>query len=144
MSSAQKTTIRPAIPEDMPRLRELSAEMSTMADAPFTGLPVLERDEEGNYQKPPYLLEMWVVELEGEIINAFYIEKALEFCMVGRDPRGTAAVKEFASGPINVAQDMGMRVIHCHQPPEFPDAGKHLEDMDFFRTGYEHFTIRLR
>lgn len=143
MSSTQKATIRPAVPEDMPAIRKCAADTDECAKAPFTGLPELERVK-GKYTKPGYLLEMWVVEIEGEIINAFYIEKALEFCMIGRDPRGTAAVKQFAEGPINVAQDMGLRVIHCHVPPEFPDVRKHLGDMDFFATGYEHFHIRLR
>lgn len=144
MSSPQEATIRPAVPEDMPAIRKCAAETDELTNSPFTGMPVLERDSEGDYKRPRYLLEMWVVEIEGEIVNAFYIEKALEFCMVGRDPRGTAAVKRFAEGPINVAQDMGLRVIHCHVPPEFPDVWKHLGDMDFFRTGYEHFHIRLR
>lgn len=144
MSSSQEATIRPAVPEDMPGILKIAAETNEQARAPFTGLPVLERDSDGDYERPRYLLEMWVVEIEGEIVNAFYIEKALEFCMVGRDPRGTAAVKRFAESPINVAQDMGLRVIHCHVPPEFPDVRKHLGDMDFFATGYEHFHIRLR
>ncbi len=143
MSAAREAVIRPAVPEDMPRLRELAAAMSAHADRPFTGLPQLERDGEGNYRKPSYLLEMWVVEVEGEIRNAFYLEKAVEFCMIGTDPVGTAAARRFAGGPLATAQMMGLRAIHCLVPREFEQVGRHLDEMEFERTGYEHFAIRL-
>lgn len=127
--------IRAATSADLPRIRELHQQLENQAAQKFD-LPDI---------GDAALLGFWVVEKDGEIINGFYIEKLLEFCMIGSDPEGTAEIIKFQAERLAEAQKIGARYVHCNVPPDMEEAiYPHLEKNQFEATGLVHHQARLR
>jgi hypothetical protein len=128
--------IRQATPEDWPGILKCHAQIEEKVGAKMD-LPGLD---------DPAILVFEVAELDGEVISFSYQEKAIEYCMGGTDPRGTAAFKARVPVLFRGAKQLGVRFIHCAVPVDCAAVGKHLEDSGFYSTAesLRYFKLDLR
>lgn len=131
-----EVTIRQATPEDWPGILKCHAQVEEKVGMKMD-LPTLD---------DPAILVFEVAECDGEITNFQYQEKAIEYCMGGTDPRGTAAFKARVPELFAGAKHIGIRFIHCAIPVECEAVGKHLEDAGFYSTAesLRYFKLDLR
>lgn len=131
-----EVTIRQATTEDWPGILKCHAQIEEKLG---TKLDLPELDD-------PAILVWEVAELDGEVISFQYQEKAIEYCMGGTDPRGTAAFKARVPTLFRGAKQIGIRFIHCAVPVECQAVEKHLEDSGFYSTAesLRYFKLDLR
>lgn len=131
-----EVAIRQATPEDWPGILKCHAQIEEKVGTKLD-LPEL---------NDPAILVFEVAVCDGEIISFSYQEKAIEYCMGGTDPRGTAAFKARVPELFRGAKQIGIRFIHCAVPAECEAVGKHLEDSGFYSTAesLRYFKLDLR
>lgn len=125
--------IRQAEPRDVPRIRELHAEIEKKMGRKMD-LPAID---------DLAVLGFWVQERNGIVVRFFYLERGVEFCTGGEDAEGIEELRQFERCLIALLVKSRARVLHCHVPQQFPNTGRHLEHSGFERTGYEHFILGL-
>lgn len=154
-SPVTDTHVRPATPEDMPRIRDLHAETEKRIGMQMD-LP--------DVSDHAAVLGFWVVEHGGKIVKAFYLEKCIEYVEVGTDPLSAGTVWRFQNILFNAARAKGTRFIHCLIPPALDGwlvrlifrallwlqtrtarrIGAYLKEAQFQQTGFIHYSRRLR
>lgn len=131
-----EVTIRPATDDDWPGILKCHAQIEERVG--------MKMDLPGLHD---WAILLWEVAVrDGEVISFEYQEKAIEFCMGGTDPEGTAAFKAHRDQTFAVAKQAGIRFIHCAVPVECPSVGKHLEDVGFDPTAEKlsYYKLDLR
>jgi hypothetical protein len=139
-----KNVIRPAAPEDMPRILPLHRQTERHVG--------MEMDLPG--VDDPAILGYWVVERDGVIVKAFYEEMCIEHVEIWGFQKTV-----FAS-----ASAKGCRYLHCFVPPAIDGwlsrllfrglmfltsrtarrIGLYLKAAQFKKTGFIHYNRRLR
>jgi hypothetical protein len=131
-----EVTIRQAVAEDWPGIVKCHAQVEEKVGMKMD-LPTLD---------DPAILIFEVAVCDEEVISFSYQEKAIEYCMGGTDPRGTAAFKARVPELFRGAKHIGIRYIHCAVPVECPEVEKHLEATGFYSTfkSLKYFKLDLR
>jgi hypothetical protein len=147
-----EVTIRQATPEDWPAILKCHAQIEEKVGMSLDLPELMIRREKsgcpGEYEEVPNpIILIWeVAELDDEVISFQYQEKAIEYCMGGTDPRGTAAFKARVPELFRGAKQLGIRFFHCAVPVECQAVEKHLEDSGFYSTAesLRYFKLDLR
>lgn len=137
-----RSTIREAVPEDWEAIVRCQTQMETkIGRLPGSmDLPEMVIVGVGGKKRPNPAVFYWVVERDGEIVEAFYIELCLEWNLVGIDPEALKEITEFRKTVFAMASKAGARWLHAFvMPGPWEKANlRHLDRANLKPTGMIH------
>jgi hypothetical protein len=139
--------IREAVAADWPSIVRCQAQLEERVGRPAGSMDLPElmilNDKKELVRNPAVFY--WVVERDGEIVEAFYIELCLEWNLVGTDPEALKEITEFRETVFAMASKAGARWLHSFVMPGPWEAanGRHLDKAKLKPTGMIHYRRML-